>query len=106
MHNTMLEEMNNNINIKYTCPCCGYKTHIREDSLWDICEVCFWQNDPPSLDDPYYQGGANAISLIQAQANFIAFGACEECSLNSVRDPLPDEPKDENWKPYTEPELK
>jgi Cysteine-rich CPCC/Bacteriocin-protection, YdeI or OmpD-Associated/Domain of unknown function (DUF1905) len=86
------------INKKYTCPCCGYKTHNREDSLWDICQVCFWQNDPPTLSDPYYEGGANGISLIKAQQNFIAFGACDKRSISSVRPPMPNESKDENWK--------
>jgi hypothetical protein len=87
------------ITIKYTCPCCGYKTHHREDHLWDICEVCFWQSCPIQNVEPFYLGGPNHISLAEAQQNFIAFGACEECSLHSVRKPREDEPKDENWQP-------
>jgi hypothetical protein len=83
---------------KYTCPCCGYKTFNREDHLWDICEVCFWQSCPIQNVEPLYLGGPNHISLAEAQQNFIAFGACEECSLPSVRKPRADEPKDENWR--------
>jgi hypothetical protein len=86
--------------IKYTCPCCGYKTHSREDSLWDTCEVCFWENEPLTLDDPYYVGGPNSCSLVQAQQNFILFGANDENAKLYVRKPKANEPKDENWKPF------
>jgi hypothetical protein len=83
--------------VKYTCPCCGYKTFNREDHLWDICEVCFWQSCPIQNVEPLYLGGPNHISLIEAQQNFIEFGACERVSLSSVRPPRAYEPKDENW---------
>jgi putative sterol carrier protein len=87
--------------LKYTCPCCGYKTFNREDHLWEICEVCFWESCPIQNVEPLYLGGPNHISLAEAQQNFITFGACEECSLPSVRKPREDEPKDENWKPFS-----
>ncbi len=90
------------INTKYTCPCCGYKTFNREDHLWDICEICFWQSCPIQNVEPHYLGGPNHISLAEAQQNFIEFGACERASLLSVRPPRADEPKDENWKPFSE----
>jgi Cysteine-rich CPCC len=82
---------------KYTCPCCGYKTIDREDTFYDLCPVCHWETDPIQFADPYYGGGANRVSLIQAQQNFIAFKACEKCSISSVRPPLEDEIKGENW---------
>ncbi len=83
--------------MKYTCPCCGYKTFNREDHLWDICEVCFWESCPLQNVDPQYLGGPNHISLAEAQANFVKFGACDECSIDSVRKAADDEPKDSNW---------
>jgi Cysteine-rich CPCC len=86
------------INIKYTCPCCGYKTFDREDHHWEICEVCFWESCSIQDVEPLYLGGPNHISLTEAQQNFIEFGACEKVSLSSVRKPRADEPKDENWK--------
>lgn len=82
---------------KYTCQCCGYKTFDREDHLWEICEVCFWQSCPIQDVNPLYLGGPNHISLAESQQNFIDFGACERVSLSSVRKPRMDEPKDENW---------
>jgi hypothetical protein len=86
--------------IKYTCPCCGYKTHYREDSLWDICAVCHWENEPLTLQNPYYVGGPNSCSLVQAQQNFILFGANDEAAKIFARKPNADEPKDKNWKPF------
>ena len=53
--------MNETDNIK--CPCCG-KTMVSEH---DICEVCFWQNDPVQLYDPDFSGGANIMSLNEAR---------------------------------------
>jgi Cysteine-rich CPCC len=84
--------------LKYTCPCCGYKTRTREDSTWDICVVCFWQNDLNPNNDPHKISGANRISLLQAQQNFVKFSACDERSIKQVRQPKKNESKDENWK--------
>jgi Cysteine-rich CPCC len=94
----MIEATNSTENLKYACVCCGYKTMYREDHLWEICPVCFWQSDPLENTDPDYKGGANKISLREAQQNFIVFGACEKCSILSVRKPNDDEPRDENFK--------
>jgi hypothetical protein len=84
---------------KYPCPCCGYKTIYREDTFYDLCPVCFWETDPTQLADPKYKGGANRPSLIEAQHNFMLYGACEKDVFPQVRMPLSDETKDENWQP-------
>jgi Cysteine-rich CPCC len=86
------------LNTKYTCPCCGYKTFAREDHLWEICEVCYWQSCPVQNVEIYSIGGPNPMSLRTAQQNFMAIGACEADMLIHVRKPKNDEPKDENWK--------
>lgn len=85
---------------KFACPCCGYKT-FRENpnGSYDICEVCFWEDDPIQLDNPEYEGGANRVSLKQGQKNFMEFGACEREMIKNVRQPNRDEQRDENWKP-------
>lgn len=86
---------------KFTCPCCGYKTFtIPLYGSFSICPVCFWEDDPIQSKEPDYEGGANRVSLIQAQKNFIDFGACEWELKMWVRGPLKNEPKDENWKPF------
>ncbi len=69
----------------FVCPCCGYKTLSEETpGSYEICGICFWEDDGVQLDDPDYEGGANHISLRTAQRNFKAFGACEQRSLKHV----------------------
>lgn len=78
--------------MKYKCPCCGYYTFDKKpNGNYDICEVCFWEDDPIQLDDPVYEGGANYVSLLQAKHNFIEFGACEREMIPHTRKPKPDE---------------
>lgn len=86
--------------MKFTCPCCGYKTLSNPaNGSYDICSVCFWEDDGVQLEDPDYEGGANRVSLRQAQKNFIKFGACEEEMISFVRPAHTSEPKDAEWKP-------
>ncbi|GAB2677769.1 hypothetical protein GCM10027036_34350 [Flavihumibacter cheonanensis] len=89
--------------MKYPCPCCGYKTfdHLPNGS-YNICQVCYWEDDPIQLEDPNYEGGSNRVSLKQAQRNFINIGACEPEMRKYVRRPSHDEQRDENWKPFEE----
>lgn len=82
---------------KYPCPCCGYTTIPREDTFYDLCPVCFWETDPYQLENPAYKGGANRPSLLEAQQNFIHFGACEKDVFAYTRLPFADEVKGETW---------
>lgn len=88
---------------KYTCPCCGYKTLDEEASgTYDICKVCFWEDDNVMNENPDYWGGANGVCLRQAQRNFIMFGVSEKIHLDSVVQG--DYEKDPLWKPVWEVE--
>jgi hypothetical protein len=85
---------------KFTCPCCGYKTLDEEgDGTYEICPVCFWEVDRVQFGDPDYEGGANHVSLRQAQKNFMEFGASDKVLLDLVRPPAKEEKRDESWKP-------
>ncbi len=58
------------------CVCCGYVTLSQRDDSCEICSVCFWEDEKTALRwprDP--SGGANHVSLEQAQRNFATFGA-------------------------------
>ncbi|EJS66361.1 hypothetical protein CN425_23275 [Bacillus cereus] len=58
--------------MKYTCPCCGYKTLEEEPpGTYEICSICFWEDDPVQFKDPDLEGGANEVSLRQAQKNLL-----------------------------------
>lgn len=76
--------------MKYKCPCCGYYTFEERES-YDICPVCFWEDDPVQLNNPTFEGGANEVSLLQAQKNFKEFGACQPGVVSRVRSPKKDE---------------
>ncbi|MFR7638462.1 MAG: CPCC family cysteine-rich protein [Allobaculum sp.] len=76
----------------FKCPCCGYFTFgERPNGTYDICPVCFWEDDPIQLDNPSYRGGANNVSLIEGRENFAAFGSCEKEMIPNVRKPEEDE---------------
>lgn len=78
--------------MKYQCPCCGYYTFNEEvNGSYNICAVCFWEDDPVQLEDPTYDGGANHVSLIQARKNYLDFGACAKELMPYVRKPKDDE---------------
>jgi len=85
---------------RFACPCCGYKTYTEmPNGDYDICDVCFWEDDPIQFANPDYEGGANKPSLRQAQKNFMKFGAYREDRTQYVRKPTEDEQRDDNWKP-------
>lgn len=47
------------MNGNYTCPCCGYKTLDEEPpDTFDICRICFWEDDGVQFQDPDFEGGA------------------------------------------------
>jgi len=77
---------------KYQCPCCGYYTFNEPvNNHFDICPVCFWEDDGVQLANPDYEGGANYVSLTQARKNFKEYGAVEKHFISSVRLPSNDE---------------
>lgn len=87
--------------IKYTCPCCGYKSLDEEPpGTFQICKICFWEDDNVQFHDPDYEGGANAVSLKQGQKNFLEFGACEEFYTPYVRKTAAYDERDPDWKPF------
>jgi hypothetical protein len=47
----------------YLCRCCGFLT-LSDPSYgsYEICPVCFWEDDPVQNEDPSNAGGANQIS--------------------------------------------
>ena len=76
----------------YRCPCCQYKT-LYSRAGYDICKVCFWEDDgQDDHDADVVRGGPNGIlSLTDARKNFTSFGASEKRFLEMVRPPLDDE---------------
>lgn len=79
----------------YACPCCQHIT-LAERGAYDICQVCFWEDDGQDEHDAEkVRGGPNGpLSLTQARQNYLTFGACDRGVLQHVRDPLPQERPD------------
>jgi len=86
--------------LKYTCLCCGYKTlDDKPPGSFNICPVCHWEDDDFQFLHPDYTGGANHVSLREAQKNYFKLGACEKKYVRHARPPKSDEKKDQNWRP-------
>jgi hypothetical protein len=70
------------------CACCGCRT-LGERGGFEICPVCFWEDDgQDDHDADVVRGGPNdSLSLTRARENFRAFGACEERFRKNVRKP-------------------
>jgi len=60
------------------CACCDYFA-VDSDEDWEICAVCYWEQDPLCLTHPNFPSDANhGLSLCDAQGNFERYGACAE----------------------------
>ena len=82
----------------FPCPCCGYIVFEKGPGSYDICPICFWEDDISQLRFPETKG-ANKVSIIDAQRNFRSLGVCEEWLLRRVRKPGPDDRRDPDWRP-------
>ena len=73
----------------YRCPCCGFLT-LCGRSGFEICPVCFWEDDgQDDHDADEVRGGPNGkLSLTQARENYRRCGAADKGHLPSIRKPL------------------
>ncbi|MEV0535574.1 CPCC family cysteine-rich protein [Kitasatospora sp. NPDC050463] len=83
----------------YPCPCCGHLVLDEMPGSYEICPVCFWEDDGVQFRWPTMAGGANKTPLIEAQRNYRDFGACDQRSRKQVRPPTANEPLDPAWRP-------
>lgn len=100
-------------NGKYKCPCCGYYT-LDERGGYDICPVCFWEDDAflipageefvgarvKGVDDDQLldttSGANHGLTLREGRENFRKFGACEQEMKKHVRKPRESEYPENN----------
>jgi hypothetical protein len=56
---------------RFLCPCC-YMPTLNERAGFDICPICFWEDDGQDSDDAeVVRGGPNhGYSLAEARSNF------------------------------------
>jgi hypothetical protein len=70
---------------------------LDERGGYDICKVCFWEDDgQDDHDADEVRGGPNYhLSLAQPRLNFAAIGACEQRFTSNVRPPLESEKEEQ-----------
>lgn len=82
---------------RYYCVVCGYKT-LELYKEWDICPICRWEDDV--MGDRDTSSPANGgLTLSQAQANFMLFGAAHKGRSQRARPPGPKDRRKRGWKP-------
>jgi hypothetical protein len=76
----------------YPCPCCSFRT-LGERGGFEICPVCFWEDDgQDDHDTDVVRGGPNGrLSLSAARANYARCGASSDEFVDNVRTPRPSE---------------
>ncbi len=78
--------------MSFACPCCGFLTlHEGPPGTFQVCPVCFWEDDFVQFTDHSCRGGANRMSLDEARKNFSIMGACGEEFIAKIRSPSPGE---------------
>ena len=80
--------------VRYACLCCRYLTLPERDG-YDVCPICFWEDDgQDDYDADEVRGGSNhnlsltearRLSLTEARRNFAEFGACERRHTVHIR---------------------
>jgi Cysteine-rich CPCC len=84
----------------FPCPVCGYLVFNESPGSYDICPICFWEDDLVQLGYPLMAGGANKVSLHDAQRQFMRDGAVEFRFVNNVRRPTDTDRQDPQWRPF------
>lgn len=85
------------MNVRCTCPCCGYRTLNEGPAAYDLCPVCAWEDDGSQGDEQMSIGGPNGIPLAEAQRRYRRHGSSDLYALPKVRKPRPDGPRDTDW---------
>jgi hypothetical protein len=68
------------------CPCCGFLT-LNERGGFEVCPVCYWEDDGQSdIDAGEVRGGPNRnLSSAQARTNYREYGAVSPEFVKFVR---------------------
>ncbi|MGQ1783745.1 MULTISPECIES: CPCC family cysteine-rich protein [unclassified Saccharicrinis] len=81
------------------CPCCGYNSLNPEKRLeLEICQICYWEDDPLQFNDPNLQYSCNLVSLAQAQKNFDEIGVSFHDMKMYCRNITPEDKRNPEWK--------
>jgi hypothetical protein len=70
---------------------------------YDLCPVCFWEDDGMHEDDAASMAGPNGMTLAEGQRLYRRYGTSALHALGQVRPPAPSEPRDPDWRPVPRP---
>lgn len=82
----------------FPCPCCGYLVFPAMAGSFDVCPICYWEDDDAQLLDPNHVGESNRISLIEAQNNFMEKGWSDKRFAPQVSKPTPEDQRAPGWR--------
>ena len=69
--------------MKKKCACCGNFT-LEKDSLFDICDICGWENDEVQEEKPDFSGGSNNMSLNEYKEFYFCSTKGQKCHSEAV----------------------
>jgi len=74
---------------KFRCPCCGYRTIEDGPGHFDICPICWWEDDgQEDVDAAVVRLTVNGdLSLNEAREHYARCGAAHPRFLPYVRKP-------------------
>ncbi len=81
--------MSTAVEVRYRCPCCGYKT-LEAPGALQLCAVCWWEDDGQEDNDASeVRLTVNGqLSLTEARDYYSKIGAAHPRFLPYVRKPL------------------
>jgi hypothetical protein len=75
------ESVDGQLELLHPCLCCRHRT-LAAQSDYEICPVCFWEND--GVGDELAYSGPNRMTLAEGRHNYERLGACEERFIDHV----------------------
>lgn len=84
--------------MRFPCPCCGYLQFGEPPGSYEICAICFWEDDAVQLRWPDWAGGANKPSLEDAQVEYAENGAIEPRLKRHVKLAGEGDIRDQGWR--------
>lgn len=76
-----LEKVEGEFSMLESCPCCKHKS-LRARGQYEICPVCLWEDT--GANDVAQYSAPNKMTLGEARANFVKFGAMSEDAVRLV----------------------